>query len=608
MSDIAALLAHHNIKLPSYSPGRYYTTCPWCSARRQAAHQKLKCLGVTIKPDKVYWGCNHCGATGPQHGARDDLPHYDYGDNRKSRVDGRYVWEHRDESGGWTSGKTQSESADLYRIDEALETSGVILVVEGEKDVDTLWKNGFAATCGPHGANTWTAAHSEALRGRDIVVLNDNDEPGYKYAAKVVQHSLPVAASVKRLDLKDYWPGIGPGDDVSDWFYRGSGFAEHLNDIIAELPVIDGHAPDPTSLHGNDVPPAAQTEKIARIDLAAWEGRPVPDQQWTVQNRFPRGEVALLSGAGAVGKSLIALHLCAAIALGRDWLGAMPEPGAAMFIEAEDRADVLWRRLEALRQHYGSTYRELNERLHLFSLHAQPAVMASADRSGVVHANGLFKSFCDIAAKIKPQIIVLPASANIFTGNENDRSQVSQFIHILGTLADETNGTVLLITHPSLSGNNKNGGQDHQGLSGSTAWHNAARARCVLATEGEVRTLEFFKNQYGSAEEKIILEWADGMLKPQGGTTQYEQAAKNAADEAAVMTVFRRVAATTTIGADRTSRNHPAPLFAQEPEIVAAKMGKRHIMLAVERLTANGTLKIEEYGPPSHRHKKLVVP
>jgi hypothetical protein len=48
---------------PSYQPGRYYTTCPKCSHNRQKAHQKLKCLGVTIGSDGVHAGCNHCGWT-----------------------------------------------------------------------------------------------------------------------------------------------------------------------------------------------------------------------------------------------------------------------------------------------------------------------------------------------------------------------------------------------------------------------------------------------------------------------------------------------------------------------------------------------------------------
>jgi hypothetical protein len=71
MHDIEHLLHQHNIFTPSFSPGRYYVICPQCSHKRQRHHQKLKVLGVRITDDgRVFWGCNHCGWTGPQAGAR----------------------------------------------------------------------------------------------------------------------------------------------------------------------------------------------------------------------------------------------------------------------------------------------------------------------------------------------------------------------------------------------------------------------------------------------------------------------------------------------------------------------------------------------------------
>src|SRR5262245_25818430 len=63
------LLFKHGIKLTNSAPGRYYTTCPNCSATRSKAHQDNKVLGVTIEPNgSIRWGCNHCGWTGPEKG------------------------------------------------------------------------------------------------------------------------------------------------------------------------------------------------------------------------------------------------------------------------------------------------------------------------------------------------------------------------------------------------------------------------------------------------------------------------------------------------------------------------------------------------------------
>src|ERR1700757_3584275 len=60
MTSAADILRSAGITLQSTAPGRYYTACPQCSAKRKPAHQKRQCLGVTIDETGVRWGCNHC--------------------------------------------------------------------------------------------------------------------------------------------------------------------------------------------------------------------------------------------------------------------------------------------------------------------------------------------------------------------------------------------------------------------------------------------------------------------------------------------------------------------------------------------------------------------
>ena len=72
------------------------------------------------------------------------------------------------------------------------------------------------------------------------------------------------------------------------------------------------------------------------INVWDFDGVEVPVQSWAVQDRIPTGHTTLFSGEGAVGKSLLTLHLLAAAALGRDWHGMLPEPGSAWYFGAED--------------------------------------------------------------------------------------------------------------------------------------------------------------------------------------------------------------------------------------------------------------------------------
>ena len=210
------------------------------------------------------------------------------------------------------------------------------------------------------------------------------------------------------------------------------------------------------------------------ISTATWDSEPVPQQQWTVLNRIPRRQVALFSGEGAAGKSTIQLQLSAAHVLGKEWLGTLPEQGPALFIDAEDDVDVLHRRLAAIAKHHGATFADLSG-LHLISLVGRDAVMATASRSGKIEPTPLYKQILDAAGAIKPVTIGIASSANVFAGSELDRNQVQQFISLLTGLAIAANGSVMLISHPSLAGI-----ANDTGLSGNTQWHNAVRARCYL--------------------------------------------------------------------------------------------------------------------------------
>ena len=91
-------------------------------------------------------------------------------------------------------------------------------------------------------------------------------------------------------------------------------------------------------------PPARPPPPLTYVDMSAWDSEPVPEQQWVVSNRIPRRQSVLFSGEVAAGKSTVQLHLSAAHVIARDWLGSMPEPGASLFIDAEDEPDVMHRR------------------------------------------------------------------------------------------------------------------------------------------------------------------------------------------------------------------------------------------------------------------------
>src|SRR5262249_52978043 len=133
----------------------------------------------------------------------------------------------------------------LYRLPELLaaDPATTVWICEGEKDCDNLAAKALplklVATCNPMGALKWRRHYSDSLRGRNVVIIPDNDPPEKKYpegkgrahARQVAQSLRGKAASIKILEL----PGLPPKGDVSDFLDAG-GTIDRLRDLAAGAP------------------------------------------------------------------------------------------------------------------------------------------------------------------------------------------------------------------------------------------------------------------------------------------------------------------------------------------------------------------------------------
>jgi P4 family phage/plasmid primase-like protien len=100
----------------------------------------------------------------------------------------------------------------------AANPGSVVIIVEGEKDVDRLTSLELLATCNSGGAGKWLDRYSDYLTGMHVVILADNDEEGRSHADKVQRSLEGKAESVAILDL----PGLPPKGDVSDYLDAGA--------------------------------------------------------------------------------------------------------------------------------------------------------------------------------------------------------------------------------------------------------------------------------------------------------------------------------------------------------------------------------------------------
>jgi RecA-family ATPase len=373
-------------------------------------------------------------------------------------------------------------------------------------------------------------------------------------------------------------------------------------DYVAEALGAPGYAT------GNSRDDSGELSPLDFVDIAAWDGLPVPQRKWVVLNRVPDEDVTLLSGEGAVGKSILIKQLAVATVTAKDWLGTMPEPGSVIYVTAEDKRDELHFRLDAIARHYDTRFRKLGD-LHIRSLKGEDSVLAYPDRQGIVQPTKLFDRLLLAARTIRPRWVGLDPSANLFAGNENDRSQVQQFIGLLTRIAVQCQTAVILVSHPSLTGLSTG-----SGLSGSTAWSNSVRSRLYLrkatTAQGEepdpnLRELEVMKANYAPAGERTLLRWHAGVfVLEHSAEGSLERMARDQKIDEAFLALLRRFIE------QRQDVNHkPGPSyapkrFAQHPE--AGGTDARAFAKAMQRLLDAGRIKIEIVGRPSRPSFRIV--
>jgi len=260
---------------------------------------------------------------------------------------------------------------------------------------------------------------------------------------------------------------------------------------------------------GKTVPPSLKQLPTAlpAIDPRDWQGKTAPERKWFVEGWIPDRTVTNLSGDGGSGKTEIILQLIAASSLGLPWFGKPVSAGPCLYYGAEDEADELHRRLQTIVGSAGKLLSDL-EGIRLIPMAGLDAVLAEPDRkNGNLAATAIYPKLVSQALALRPKLIVIDPSADVFGGDEINRAQVRKFVSMLRALAMDIGCAVLLLSHPSLAGMSSG-----TGTSGSTAWNNSVRSRLYLEiTSPDTRVLTVVKANHGRVGEKIEIRWDDGV-------------------------------------------------------------------------------------------------
>jgi hypothetical protein len=325
-----------------------------------------------------------------------------------------------DGAGGWKFGLGDMAVRPLYRLPELIEDLAierVVLLVEGEKDVETARGLGLAATTHMGGSKAWRPEYAEALRDGHVVIIPDNDGPGREWALEAATSLHGVAASLRILPL----PGVSVGGDLTDWIHAGGTRGQLDRLLLRARPWLPGNPiPEPTS---------SRFRVFSDLELES-----MPPMQWLANGIFPATSLLALCGAPGCGKSFVAMDLALSIAIGRQWFGQDVLMGSVLYVAAEGSAGMR-QRLIAWKQHASVT-----------SVTGVGFVVETANLLQATDVEHVMRAIDTLPDE--PRLIVFDTLARSMPGgDENDTEDMSVVVDHIDRLRKLTSASVLVVHH-----------------------------------------------------------------------------------------------------------------------------------------------------------------
>jgi hypothetical protein len=353
-------------------------------------------------------------------------------------------------NGGW-NWSIKGVRRVLYRLPEVMQAVAqgqVVYVCEGEKDVEAARAIGLVATCNAMGAdngtgNKWFPEFADALINADVVVVPDQDEPGQRHAAWVIQTLIGKARNVGRLD-------VPVGKDLADWINAGATVGDIEGAIVDAVEV--------------EVPPPKDELFVSVGDLVA-NLQPI---RWLVEDYIEQDSLALVFGAPGGGKSFVTVDIACCVATGTAWHGHPVDQGAVFYIAGEGH-NGLARRFAAWQSNSGVSLKDakLYKSKRAISMFNEASAKA-------LHEEVLALSEATGAA---PKLIILDTVARNFgDGDENSTSDMGKFVEHIDTFIRVPFGCNVLLVHHS--------GHNMDRARGSSALKAALDAEYAVVNEG----------------------------------------------------------------------------------------------------------------------------
>lgn len=209
-----------------------------------------------------------------------------------------------------------------------------------------------------------------------------------------------------------------------------------------DLPEAQARDPQPKNLapgsdnleRGGNPSSASSNGRVQYLDLEKIKAEGIPPIRWLLPGWLAEGDIAVLAGAGGIGKSTLVSDLAVAIASARPWCGVTPTGERGVLFFDEEQGD------------------EQTARTMLrLGAPAQALKVASGEGVRLDTAEGVKRLEAEIVAH-QPALVILDSVQQTFgSAKENDATEIGAVYRHLFRLRDQYDVGFLLVHHKKKS-------------------------------------------------------------------------------------------------------------------------------------------------------------
>lgn len=315
-------------------------------------------------------------------------------------------------------------------------TANISMIVEGEKDADTLnamdWESGpmgkvYATT--PGAADSWAPHHAAFMAGKKVLVFEDNDEKGRHFSKTVCESVFPFAHSVRLVRFQE----MPEKSDVSD-FVKEFGAAA----LIEKIKTSAFYAP-----------PAVSDEPSTIVEGMQFAMSGDAETNWLIEGVIQAEGNGIVMGDPKAGKSLSVVDLIVCMISGTPWHKCnVKERVRVGLVTREDAPGLTKKRIQRLIRGKQLAHLDLDNWLWINSREQTKSFDICEDAD--------FKRLVRDFKREECRIVFFDVFNRIHRLNENDNTEMAQITARLSQFGAEVGCQVALVHHINKDNGNTN--------------------------------------------------------------------------------------------------------------------------------------------------------